>query len=168
MKPTTILIDSTDTKAKISIRTKILKSKIFSSTLNQPLNCSLLTLIADYTCLFTESNIYFKSILIYDPCVLNITAIIRQDCYSAATITYGQGGSMFKDAKAFSGFSVDDIDTAVDELARRGVELIDYKKEEMPQDDKGIMRGLSQNMGPDIAWFQDPAGNVLAVMQNES
>jgi hypothetical protein len=35
----------------------------------------------------------------------------------------------------------------------------------MSQDEKGIMRGISQNMGPDIAWFKDPAGNMLAVLQ---
>jgi hypothetical protein len=34
-----------------------------------------------------------------------------------------------------------------------------------PQDDKGIVRGRSNGMGPDIAWFTDPAGNVLSVVQ---
>jgi hypothetical protein len=36
----------------------------------------------------------------------------------------------------------------------------------MPQDNKGIARGIQANMGPDIAWFTDPAGNVLSVLQN--
>jgi hypothetical protein len=35
----------------------------------------------------------------------------------------------------------------------------------MPQDEKGIMRGIAHNMGPDIAWFKDTAGNILAVLQ---
>ena len=35
----------------------------------------------------------------------------------------------------------------------------------MPQDEKGVMRGLSENRGPDIAWFKDPAGNILSVLQ---
>lgn len=60
-------------------------------------------------------------------------------------------------------FVVDDIDEAVDQLKSRGVNFDRY--EGMSQDEKGIMRGISQNMGPDIAWFQDPAGNVLAVLQ---
>ena len=60
-------------------------------------------------------------------------------------------------------FVVDDIDEAVDELNSRGVSFDRY--EGMPQDEKGIMRGIAQNMGPDIAWFKDPAGNVLAVLQ---
>jgi catechol 2,3-dioxygenase-like lactoylglutathione lyase family enzyme len=60
-------------------------------------------------------------------------------------------------------FVVDDIDEAVDELKRRGVSFDRY--EGMPQDEKGIMRGIAQNMGPDIAWFKDPAGNILAVLQ---
>jgi catechol 2,3-dioxygenase-like lactoylglutathione lyase family enzyme len=60
-------------------------------------------------------------------------------------------------------FVVDDIDEAVDELKSRGVSFDRYAG--MSQDEKGIMRGISQNMGPDIAWFKDPAGNTLAVLQ---
>ncbi len=60
-------------------------------------------------------------------------------------------------------FVVDDIDEAVDELKSRGVSFERYAG--MSQDEKGIMRGISQNMGPDIAWFKDPAGNTLAVLQ---
>lgn len=60
-------------------------------------------------------------------------------------------------------FVVDDIDEAVDALKGRGVSFERY--EGMPQDEKGIMRGLAHQMGPDIAWFQDPAGNILAVLQ---
>jgi catechol 2,3-dioxygenase-like lactoylglutathione lyase family enzyme len=59
---------------------------------------------------------------------------------------------------------VDDIDAAVDELQSRGVTMERY--DAMPQDDKGIARGIQANMGPDIAWFTDPAGNVLSVLQN--
>lgn len=56
-------------------------------------------------------------------------------------------------------FEVDDIDAAVDGLVERGVSFERY--EDFPQDEKGVMRGA----GPEIAWFKDPAGNVLAVMQ---
>jgi len=56
-------------------------------------------------------------------------------------------------------FPVDDIDKAVDELTARGVRFERY--EGFEQDDKGILRG----QGPPIAWFTDPAGNVLAVLQ---
>jgi catechol 2,3-dioxygenase-like lactoylglutathione lyase family enzyme len=58
---------------------------------------------------------------------------------------------------------VTDIDAAVDELGRRGVTLLRY--DGMGQDDKGVLRGLAANMGPDIAWFTDPAGNILSVVQ---
>jgi catechol 2,3-dioxygenase-like lactoylglutathione lyase family enzyme len=58
---------------------------------------------------------------------------------------------------------VDDIDAAVDELVSRGVTFERYA--EIPQDEKGIARGIQANMGPDIAWFTDPAGNVLSVLQ---
>ena len=56
-------------------------------------------------------------------------------------------------------FEVEDIDAAVDQLTSRGVTFERY--EGFPQDEKGVMRGN----GPDIAWFKDPAGNILSVMQ---
>jgi catechol 2,3-dioxygenase-like lactoylglutathione lyase family enzyme len=56
-------------------------------------------------------------------------------------------------------FPVDDIDAAVDELAARGVRVEKY--DGFDQDEKGIVRGE----GPSIAWFKDPAGNVLSVLQ---
>ena len=62
-------------------------------------------------------------------------------------------------------FVVDDIDEAVDELTHRGVRFVRYDDMPMQQDKKGIMRGRSQHTGPDIAWFNDPAGNTLAVLQ---
>jgi len=58
---------------------------------------------------------------------------------------------------------VDDIDAAVDELARRGVQFEHYDNEPKT-DGKGILRGRAQNRGPDIAWFKDPAGNFLSVV----
>lgn len=57
---------------------------------------------------------------------------------------------------------VPDIDAAVDELAAAGVELERY--EGLNQDEKGVSRGLATGDGPDIAWFTDPAGNILAVL----
>ena len=56
---------------------------------------------------------------------------------------------------------VDDVEAAVDALTEKGVAF--EKVEGMPQDDKGIMRGH----GPDIAWFTDPAGNVISVIRPE-
>jgi catechol 2,3-dioxygenase-like lactoylglutathione lyase family enzyme len=62
-------------------------------------------------------------------------------------------------------FVVDDIDEAVDELTKRDVQFEHLKDLPISQDEKGIMRGRSHNLGPDIAWFKDSAGNVLAVLQ---
>jgi catechol 2,3-dioxygenase-like lactoylglutathione lyase family enzyme len=59
-------------------------------------------------------------------------------------------------------FPVEDVEKAVDELVSRGVTIEHY--EGFDQDEKGIMRG----QGPDIAWFKDPAGNVLAVLAVEA
>jgi catechol 2,3-dioxygenase-like lactoylglutathione lyase family enzyme len=58
-------------------------------------------------------------------------------------------------------FPVADIDAAVDELTARGVAFQRY--EGFDQDEKGVMRGA----GPDIAWFTDPAGNILSVIREE-
>ena len=55
-------------------------------------------------------------------------------------------------------FPVEDVEAAVDELTARGVEFEQY--DGFDQDEKGIARG----QGPDIAWFKDPAGNVLSVL----
>jgi catechol 2,3-dioxygenase-like lactoylglutathione lyase family enzyme len=56
-------------------------------------------------------------------------------------------------------FPVDDIDHAVEQLAARGVRFERY--DGLEQDESGIVRGG----GPYIAWFKDPAGNVLSVLQ---
>jgi len=57
-------------------------------------------------------------------------------------------------------FPVDDIEQAVDDLTGSRIDMVRY--EGMSQDEKGIMRG---DEGPPIAWFLDPAGNVLSVLQ---
>jgi catechol 2,3-dioxygenase-like lactoylglutathione lyase family enzyme len=56
-------------------------------------------------------------------------------------------------------FPVDDIDKIVDELAARGVSFEKY--EGFGQDEKGIAR----DQGPSIAWFRDPAGNIMSVIE---
>jgi predicted enzyme related to lactoylglutathione lyase len=61
-------------------------------------------------------------------------------------------------------FEVDDIDKYVDELAARGVKFEKY--EDFGQDEKGVARGIESGDGPNIAWFTDPAGNVLSVLQS--
>lgn len=58
-------------------------------------------------------------------------------------------------------FPVDDIEQAVEDLGERGVRFEHYAGTELETDEKGIFRGG----GPLIAWFKDPAGNVLSVLQ---
>ncbi len=65
-------------------------------------------------------------------------------------------------------FVVSDIDQAVDELTNQGVQFERYDNMPAPQDEKGVLRGLAANQGPDIAWLKDPAGNILAVLQETS
>jgi catechol 2,3-dioxygenase-like lactoylglutathione lyase family enzyme len=58
-------------------------------------------------------------------------------------------------------FPVKDVDLAVDELTKRGVRFEMYDLRNLKTDKKGIMRGN----GPTIAWFKDPAGNILSVIE---
>ncbi|WP_069658415.1 VOC family protein [Arcticibacter eurypsychrophilus] len=58
-------------------------------------------------------------------------------------------------------FPVDQIDTAVKELSERGVTFEKYNEPDLKTDDKGIARGD----GPNIAWFKDPAGNILSILE---
>lgn len=62
-------------------------------------------------------------------------------------------------------FVVDNIDAAIDELVAAGVTMERYDNMPTAQDEKGVLRGKSANMGPDIAWFKDNAGNILAVLE---
>jgi catechol 2,3-dioxygenase-like lactoylglutathione lyase family enzyme len=59
-------------------------------------------------------------------------------------------------------FPVENIDQAVEDLKSKGVNFENY---ENMTDEKGIARGIAANRGPDIAWFKDPAGNILSVLQ---
>jgi hypothetical protein len=58
-------------------------------------------------------------------------------------------------------FHVKDIDEAVDEITALGLSLEKYDLPDIKTDRKGIMRGN----GPQIAWFKDPAGNILSVIE---
>jgi catechol 2,3-dioxygenase-like lactoylglutathione lyase family enzyme len=60
-------------------------------------------------------------------------------------------------------FPVEDVDAAVDDLASRGVAFELYDEPDLKTDEKGIFRG----QGPTIAWFRDPAGNILAILDAE-
>jgi predicted enzyme related to lactoylglutathione lyase len=64
-------------------------------------------------------------------------------------------------------FIVADINATVDNLVQKGVTFERYDNLPAGQDDRGILRGLAANMGPDIAWFKDPSGNVLAIIQDK-
>src|SRR5262245_29540198 len=62
-------------------------------------------------------------------------------------------------------FVVSNIEKAVDDLAARGVTFEHYDVPEITTDAKGIARG---DYGPPIAWFKDPAGNIVSVLEDSS
>lgn len=61
-------------------------------------------------------------------------------------------------------FPVDDVDAAVDALTAKGVVFERYDSGVIATDAKGIARGGGGGQGPTIAWFKDPAGNILSVI----
>jgi predicted enzyme related to lactoylglutathione lyase len=75
------------------------------------------------------------------------------------TLIYAKGERHEAATFTVLNFPVEDIESAVDDLISRGVEFERY--EGMDQDARGINRGG----GPLIAWFKDPAGNILSVLQ---
>ena len=60
-------------------------------------------------------------------------------------------------------FPVDSVDKAVEELTKRGVRFQIYNEPDLKTDERGIFRGG----GPIIAWFKDPAGNILSVLEHK-
>jgi catechol 2,3-dioxygenase-like lactoylglutathione lyase family enzyme len=62
-------------------------------------------------------------------------------------------------------FPVNAINEAVDELTKRGIKFENYD-EPMKTDEKGIFHGGDKGNGPNIAWFKDPAGNFLSVLED--
>ncbi len=61
-------------------------------------------------------------------------------------------------------FPVNDIESTVDELTTKGIQFEHYKGTPMETDEKGI----SRNGGPLIAWFKDPSGNILSVIEDKT
>ena len=78
----------------------------------------------------------------------------------AEVLAYPKGDQHAPATFTILNFRVEDIDAAVDELTRRGVVFQRYPGLEV--DEKGVFRGG----GPFIAWFTDPAGNILSVLQD--
>lgn len=59
-------------------------------------------------------------------------------------------------------FPVQNVEEVVDELVKKGVQMEHYNEPDFKTDEKGVFRGG----GPVIAWFKDPAGNILSILEN--
>lgn len=62
-------------------------------------------------------------------------------------------------------FVVNDISKAIDDLVEKGVSFARYNNLPAAQDERGVLRGKDVGMGPNIAWFTDPSGNILALVE---
>jgi catechol 2,3-dioxygenase-like lactoylglutathione lyase family enzyme len=98
---------------------------------------------------------------------LGLTVEVLDEEHGVTKLRLGNGGEVLMYLSAdmtpasytMLNFEVDDIDAAVDGLSERGVGFERY--EDFAHDEKGIVR----EPGPSIAWFKDPSGNVLSVLQ---
>lgn len=105
----------------------------------------------------------------------NVLGLVLEDETMGLTFLLPGGGKVFVYEKenhapatyTVLNFVVENIDDAVSELTKSGVSFEKYTDMPFNQDEKGIARGLSAKMGPDIAWFKDPAGNILSVLQEK-
>jgi predicted enzyme related to lactoylglutathione lyase len=104
---------------------------------------------------------------------LGLDVTVYEEMGGGMTIRLPEGGHVFVYPKAdhepavftILNFSVDDVDAAVADLNSRGVVTKIYTDPDYGTDEKGISRGFEG--GPDMAWFRDPAGNVIAVGRME-
>ena len=96
----------------------------------------------------------------------------EEDSMGGMNIFLPQGGTVYVYQKedhmpatyTILNFDVAVIEEAVDQLISQGILFEHY---EGMTDEKGIARGLGSNRGPDIAWFKDPDGNILSIMQTK-
>lgn len=104
----------------------------------------------------------------------NVLGLEVEESTMGLTLKLPNGGEVFIYAKpdyepasfTILNIVVHDIDKAVEELTQKGIEFEKYDNLPAPQDEIGVLRGLSANQGPDIAWFKDPSGNILSILQN--
>ena len=109
-----------------------------------------------------EARAFYESVLGLSVQDAEMEGIVRIELATGGVvIVYPKGDQHVPASFTVLNFPVDDVDGAVDELVAKGVEMLRY--DGMHQDDKGISRGKAAGMGPDIAWFTDPSGNILSV-----
>ena len=100
---------------------------------------------------------------------LGLDVTVWEEMGGGSTFKLPSGGTVFVYPKedhqpavfTILNFGVDDVDAAVDDLNARGVVTKIYTDPDYGTDEKGISRGFMD--GPDMAWFRDPAGNVISV-----
>ena len=98
-----------------------------------------------------------------------------EDMSIGLNLTVAGGGSIFIYPKpdhspasfTIINFPVDEIDDAVDKLISKGITFEQYDGH-MKTDEKGVLRSDDPSHGPSIAWFKDPAGNILSVVEDMS
>ena len=104
---------------------------------------------------------------------VNFLGLELTDDSMGLTLNLPGGGTLFIYEKAdhepatftVLNFIVDDIEAVIDGYVEKGIVFERYDSLPAEQDDRGILRGKAVGQGPDIAWFKDPAGNILSLIE---
>ena len=104
---------------------------------------------------------------------VNVLGLELTDDSMGLTLNLPGGGALFIYEKAdhepatftVLNFIVEDIETVIDEYVEKGITFERYDSLPAEQDDRGILRGKAAGQGPDIAWFTDPSGNILSLIE---
>lgn len=80
-------------------------------------------------------------------------------------IIYPKGAGHSPATFTILNFRVKDVDKTIDQMTAAGVSFEHYDMPNLKTDAKGVARGAASGRGPNIAWFKDPAGNILSVIE---
>lgn len=82
-------------------------------------------------------------------------------------LIYPKGEGQEPAAYTVLNFKVKNIDAAIDALVAKGLSFEHYDREGFKADPKGVLRGAAIGQGPNIAWFKDPSGNILSLIEDQ-
>lgn len=111
--------------------------------------------------------------LVMKPFYSNVLELDVKENMGGITLLFANGHSVFIYPKenhepatyTVLNLVVSNINESIDELMAKGVVFERYDGMPVEQDERGVLRGKDAGMGPNIAWFKDPSGNILAIIE---
>jgi len=112
-----------------------------------------------------KAKVFYEEILGLDVSVNTMGILTLNLATGGTVIIYPKPDHVAADYTVLN-FPVEDIDETVEKLIALGTEFEQYDTEYLKTDGKGVARSNSPEKGPSIAWFKDPAGNILSVLED--